>query len=214
MELLKNQPPPPLSAKEKRLFTRLEKDIEQNLKGFLKVGFALVTIRDQKLYREYYTTFEEYCREEWDLGRSRAYQLIDSHDVMEHLSTMVDKSGVPTFRILPANERQTRPMIDIPMEQRGEAWTMVLEEAEKKESKITASFTQHCIDALREKKVSETINKAQVLSKKKDSLPKPLQLSLQNFLDELNKNRDESFDLQSRKELAKVLRELLHSIEL
>ena len=38
MELLKNQPPPPLSAKEKRLFTRLEKDIEQNLKGFLKVG--------------------------------------------------------------------------------------------------------------------------------------------------------------------------------
>ena len=213
MDLLATQPASPLSEREKKLLTSLEVDIEQNLKGFQKVGYALATIRDQALFREEYDTFEEYCREEWDLGRPRAYQLIASHVVMENLSTIVDKARPEPFSVLPVNEAQARPLSYLPPEQQIEVWEMVLEEADTTESRITASFIQHCIDSIRQKKISNTIRKARESSEGRSFLPQPVQLSFQTFLDELRKNTDEGFEPESRKELAKLLREILSTIE-
>ena len=35
-------------------------------------------------------TFEEYCKERWEMSRPRAYQLIEAAEVMSNLSTIVD----------------------------------------------------------------------------------------------------------------------------
>ncbi len=66
-------------------------------------------IRDNRLYRETYGTFEEYCKEKWDISRPRAYQLIKAAEVQDNLSTTVD---IP--------ERVVRPLTIIkdPEEQR------------------------------------------------------------------------------------------------
>ena len=93
-----------LSVVEQSELSRLESIIEKNLKSFYEVGIALTKIRDQRLYRERYDTFQEYCKFQWDISRPRAYQLIGAAEVQNNLSTVVD-------RLLP--ERILRPLTSL-----------------------------------------------------------------------------------------------------
>ncbi|WP_062235822.1 hypothetical protein [Aureimonas sp. N4] len=99
-----------LPAQNSRL-AECEKVIEKGLSTFVDVGNALVEIRDDKLYRETHQRFEDYCRDRWDLGRARAYQLIDHARTVAAIKTA---SGV----CLPAvdiSERDTRDIkADLP----------------------------------------------------------------------------------------------------
>ncbi len=55
----------------------LERVIARGMSQFVAVGNALLTIRDEHLYRERgFSTFEGYCRERWSLGRSHSYRLM------------------------------------------------------------------------------------------------------------------------------------------
>lgn len=82
----------------------LETKIKAGLKTFYEVGDALLQIRDGKLYREQFATFELYCQEKWQMTRQRAHQLINSAELMGDLSTRVDKIE------LPENEKQVRAL--------------------------------------------------------------------------------------------------------
>lgn len=64
-----------------------ERSIEQGISVFVEVGRALTEIRDSKLYRATHKTFEAYCKERWEIGRSRAYDLIDQAKVTEALTS-------------------------------------------------------------------------------------------------------------------------------
>ena len=75
-----------------------EATIERGLKTFTEVGQALMEIRDARLYRGKYGTFEAYCEVRWAISRPRAYQLIEAAGAV---STMVDKIDVPP----PTSER-------------------------------------------------------------------------------------------------------------
>jgi hypothetical protein len=75
-----------LNQRESDTLGELENVISDGLRSFVQVGEALLRIRDEKLYRATHRTFEAYCRERWDLSRSRAYQLLDAYAV----STIVD----------------------------------------------------------------------------------------------------------------------------
>jgi hypothetical protein len=51
-------------------------------------------IRDSKLYKQTHGTFEAYCKERWDIVRSRAYELIDQAKVADALTAVgVDLSA-------------------------------------------------------------------------------------------------------------------------
>ena len=50
-----------LSEAETLELRRLEARVEIGLKAFWEIGQALSQIRDKRLYRENYKTFEEYC---------------------------------------------------------------------------------------------------------------------------------------------------------
>jgi hypothetical protein len=52
---------------------------------FVEIGLALATIRQRRLYRLEFATFEEYCRARWGFSRRRAYQLIASARVYVQL---------------------------------------------------------------------------------------------------------------------------------
>ncbi|WP_236104145.1 hypothetical protein [Sphaerospermopsis reniformis] len=64
---------------------RLEKKIEKGLRGFWEVGQSLDQIRDKRLYRQNYKTFEEYCLNRWEFSRRSAYRLIQGASVYENL---------------------------------------------------------------------------------------------------------------------------------
>ena len=67
-----------LDATERAALTDCEATIERGLQTFVEVGTALLTIRDRRLYRAQYKTFEDYCQERWGMSRPRAYQMIDA----------------------------------------------------------------------------------------------------------------------------------------
>lgn len=90
----------PMTRDERKALNEAEAAIEDGLASFVKVGEALADVRDRRLYRSSHPTFEAYCRDRWEIGKSRAYQLIDAAVVT---STIVDG-------IQPTNEGQAREL--------------------------------------------------------------------------------------------------------
>lgn len=95
--------------------------IRRGMETFLDVGRALMAIRDDRLYRATHATFDDYCRERWNISRKYAYRTINAAMVIENLSPMGD--------ILPTNERQARPLTALEPEQQREAWQKAVESA-------------------------------------------------------------------------------------
>ena len=79
----------PLTVEDARELGCCETVIERGLGAFVEVGNALQVIRDKRLYRAEYGTFEAYCRERWGVSRPRAYQMVEASSVVENLSTML-----------------------------------------------------------------------------------------------------------------------------
>ncbi len=129
-----------LSTSEARRLAELETVIERGLQTFIEVGSALMEIRNSRLYRQMYATFEEYCQERWDLRKSRTYQLMDAAEVVENLksSTIVELSSGHTP--LPANEAQARPLAKLGLEMQRQAWQKAVETAPQ--GKITAKHVE------------------------------------------------------------------------
>lgn len=112
-----------LTVDEKIRLSHLENRVEQGLRTFVEAGNALAEIRDQRLYRESFESFEEYCRARWKISRPRAYEIIGSAEVVTILS------GLPDIQRLPANSRQAEPLAQLPPDQIPSAWAEAVETA-------------------------------------------------------------------------------------
>jgi hypothetical protein len=120
-----------LTSEERTLLASLETIIDQNLHSFMKTGEALRTIRLDRLYRQTHKTFEDYCRERWDVSRPTAYRLIDSVEVVKIVSQLGD---IP----LPANVEQTRILAPLKKKQDKlkEVWGKVVTSGETISAKL------------------------------------------------------------------------------
>lgn len=123
-----------LNTDEKQELRRCEGVIKRGWDTFVDVGRALAAIQKQRLYREKYETFEAYCRDRWQYGKSHAHRLIGAAEVIEHLSPIGDK--VP----LPLNEAQVRPLIGLPPDDQVKAWRAAVEQAGA--SRVTARLVR------------------------------------------------------------------------
>jgi hypothetical protein len=85
----------------------LEGIIERSVKSFVAVGKALLTIRDQRLYREDFNTFADFCHMKWGLGRHYAQNLITGSQVATNL--LARANLCTPCEIQPTNEFQIRP---------------------------------------------------------------------------------------------------------
>jgi phage N-6-adenine-methyltransferase len=110
-----------LTRQERSRLDVLEEVIEYGLQTFVDVGNALTEIREGRLYRQDYSTFEDYCRDKWGMERRHAYRLMDAAETVKNVS-----HGT---QILPANERQARPLSRLEPPQQVEAWEMAVEAA-------------------------------------------------------------------------------------
>jgi hypothetical protein len=101
----------PLTSTEKTLKAELEAIVSSGLEEFLRVGNALAELRNRRLYRTEFATFEEYVRTKFALARSSADQLIRSAQTAQVLL----EAGVE----LPANTTATvlRPIASLPGEE-------------------------------------------------------------------------------------------------
>ena len=85
---------------------QLEAVIKKSFTSFLLVGKALVEIRDRKLWRDGFTSFNAYCAEKWGFKKANANFLIQSAEVAGALS---EKSA---NRL--ANSKQARTLGKVP----------------------------------------------------------------------------------------------------
>lgn len=113
-----------ITLKESARLVQLERTIEAGMTTFVEVGQALMEIRDSRLYRVEYKTFEGYCRDKWGMTQQYATQLGRSASVVKTL----EKSE--TMVSLPATERQARPLTKLPPEKQPEAWAKAVEIAD------------------------------------------------------------------------------------
>jgi len=119
-----------------------EQKIERATRSaFYEVGTELRHIRDQRLYRERYGTFEDYCQERWEWNKGHVYRLIEAADVMDGLSPIGD--------ILPEREAHVRPLLQLDEpEQRAEAWQSALDAAEKDHDRVKARHVEAAVRAM------------------------------------------------------------------
>ena len=121
-----------MSADESGVLEYYERIIETGVKTFVEVGHALTVIRDQRLYREHYATFDAYVRKRWDLERTYAHRMIEASEVVDRL--------LSAGNMVPVNEAQARPLASLPPEQQAEVWQEAVQTAPP--SGITAKHVQ------------------------------------------------------------------------
>jgi hypothetical protein len=130
-------------AEFKRLL-ELEAVIDRGMTTFVDVGLAMLSIRDEKLYRKGYATFERYVNARWNITRGRAYQLITAG----LLHTQVDIQ----------NERQARELkrLETPTERRI-AWELAKEAGASiaPGKDVPTVAVKAAVDAISEAKVTD-----------------------------------------------------------
>ena len=127
-----------LTTVEHDELTQCEAVIERDLRTFVNVGNALLTIRDGRLYREDWGTWEEYCQERWGFTRSRAHRLIEAAQATGNLLPMGN---------IPTSERQARPLTQLSPDDQRIAWERAIETAP--DSGITGAHVLRVVDEYR-----------------------------------------------------------------
>ena len=64
-----------------------------------------MTIREKRLYRIGFKTFEDYCVERWSFGRRYVNQIIQASEVISNLG--------PMGPVIPQTESQVRPLTSL-----------------------------------------------------------------------------------------------------
>ncbi|MFE7656341.1 hypothetical protein ACFU6M_26195 [Streptomyces bottropensis] len=88
---------PALIAQEQDMLLKCESAIENLNLAFFAAGKALQVVRDAKLYRGQFDTFEEYTQERWDITPQYAGKLIRTWRIAEALHTAKPGSGLETI---------------------------------------------------------------------------------------------------------------------
>jgi hypothetical protein len=108
-----------ISLTESKRLIHLEKIIKAGEQTFIEVGNALLEIRDAKLYRVDFSTFEEYCTEKWGWSSRRGNQYIQAANVLNSLPE--------TMRTYVPNETATRPLSKVPPPKRAKIIQKVID---------------------------------------------------------------------------------------
>jgi hypothetical protein len=135
-----------LSQAEASRLIDLEKIIEAGRETFVHVGLALQEIKDNRLWRFKWQSFEDYCLQRFDFGRRRANQMIAAAEIHSDLSRQISSSGSGSASdSLPTTESQIRPLAALAPERRLEAWKKVAKIAADRP--ITAKDVREVVDS-------------------------------------------------------------------
>jgi hypothetical protein len=135
----------PMTATEKTELHKLESVIEKGLQTFLDVGNALLSIRDQRLYRGTHTAFDAYCRERWNFSKTQANRFIAASEVAKNLAPI---------GVTPRSESQVRLLSSLPAEKQVKVFERAAKTAGGAE-KVTAQSIEKAAVAMKLKTRSQ-----------------------------------------------------------
>jgi ParB family chromosome partitioning protein len=129
-----------LNIEESHELERCEVVIKQGLQTFIEVGQALMTIKEKRLYRISFKTFEDYCTHKWGMVQQSATRLIRAYETVTNLQSE------PMGSLLPESERQVRPLTSLEPEIQKEVWKEVVKQSEETRQPITAARVQEIVE--------------------------------------------------------------------
>lgn len=168
-----------LSNVEASELTQLEITIEKGIGEFVAVGRALLRIRDGKLYREGFKSFDTYCRERWSFGDRHAHRLMEGVDIVDRISadnkreTEKGSSG-PEFSVLPESSRQTRALKKLPDAEQAAAFREAVASSPKRANgkpKTTARHVAKVVAKRVEEKVTTEPQKVATVTNEEEKAP-------------------------------------------
>lgn len=96
----------PLGDDERALLTACENAIDGFRRAFISAGKALQNVRDRRLYRDDFPTFDEYCRDRWSMTRIQADRFIREWPIAQRLIPIGFKPPESQVReIVPVHDR-------------------------------------------------------------------------------------------------------------
>lgn len=139
---------------------RHEETIRRGLTTFVEVGNALAAIRDGRLYRLEFETFEAYVAERWGWTRDRAYKLIAASEAAACVENFIHK---------PVTESHAAALAKAPATERPAVWQEVVEESEATGKPVTAKRVQEVVN----RRTGEVIDAGDLEPVKPEPQPKP-----------------------------------------
>ncbi len=130
-----------MSAIELSRLAECEEIIEQGLQTFYDVGTALIEIRNGRLYRADYPTFEEYCQERWGFSDRNALYYMQAATVIDNIQNSKSSSSLP----LNVNQTVALSKLKTP-EQQQEAWQKAVETAPN--GSVTGAHVKRVVDEM------------------------------------------------------------------
>lgn len=128
-----------ISITESSRLEKLEAVIQRGLSNFVEVGEALLEIRDGKLYRESHATFEDYCRDKWNMAQQSATRFMRAAETVTALKSEPIGS-------LPLTESQARPLTALEPEAQREAWEAAQEAAAAEGKPLAARHVEAAVE--------------------------------------------------------------------
>jgi hypothetical protein len=134
----------------------LEAIIKEHITGFILTGMALTEIRDQRLYRGHYGSFEEYCKQKHGLTRQRCEQIVVSSAAARNVLSITKNIRQPSLpdivgEVDPVwiiNERQARELARLQPDDQARVWRDLLARWQETGRRVTARDVRREVDAL------------------------------------------------------------------
>jgi hypothetical protein len=130
----------PLSGSERSDLEVCEAAIDSLRLAFSIAGRGLQVIRDGRLYREHFATFDEYVEERWGIQRSYAHKLIRAWPLAQRLDPIAPRT---------VNEGQVRELLPVAARHGDDAAVTVYETIATADGvKVTASLIKGAVATL------------------------------------------------------------------
>ncbi|MFE0207074.1 hypothetical protein [Streptomyces sp. NPDC058985] len=104
---------PTLIGEEQDSLAQCEAAVETLKGAFWAAGKALQIIRDARLYRQNYKTFDDYCWDRWDMNRQNADKLIRAWPIAEALYVRQQRGDVTQIGVKKLNRAQVWELVPV-----------------------------------------------------------------------------------------------------
>ncbi len=215
----------PLSTRETMQLEKLEGVIKRDLAAFYRVGMALMTINNERLYRTTEgRTFEQYCKETWDVSKRQAYRLMDGALVYENLNNILCPNGtlfedaenslstIGGQTTLPLNERQIRPLVKFKNnpQQLANVWKTASRLAKNSNKKPTAAIVKRVVKDYLGENIEKAVRKAKEAAP--DQVNDVFMAAFNSFADQITAARKGGYKEVSRDYIIRTLDQLRSEI--
>ncbi len=129
---------PPKSAPDKARLDELEAIIARHKRAFAETGAALTEIRDRRLYRDKYRSFDAYCRQRWNFQKSYAYKLIRTAAAVETVCPRGHSATDLSPRVVSALERVSDP----------QAREIIMDDATRPDGSVSVKKVEAAVERL------------------------------------------------------------------